>query len=362
MSDLENPESAAGPSVPSPEGMGKASKPRRRGRFVGAFVLSVVIVLAGLWGVGAVYWSNLPWALLRTVAAVVFGLVALMALLRRPRRLRPMSLFLAAFVVVLVWWWLIPPSNGRDWSEEAAIPASATIDGDEVTIFDVRNFDYDSPTDYTSDYYDRTYDLSKLKTVDFIVSYFGPKEIAHTLLSFGFEGGEYLAISVEVRKEEGEGYSPLKGLFKQYELIYVVGDERDVIRLRTNFRGEQVYVYPTTFKPEEVRALFESMIRRVNKLAEEPEWYNTLVRNCTTSIVEHVHDASPRRGRYNWRILLNGYSDELAYDRGRIDTDLPFADAKKLHHVNELAKLHGDDPDFSQKIRAPWLTDSRSEG
>ena len=141
----------------------------------------------------------------------------------------------------------------------------------------------------------------------------------------------------------------------------MVGDERDVIRLRTNFRGEQVYVYPTTFTQEEVRALFLSMIRRVNKLAEQPEWYNTLVRNCTTSIVEHVHDASPRRGRYNWRILLNGYSDELAYRRGRIDTDLPFAEAKKLHHVNERAELYGGDPDFSQKIRAPWLADSRSE-
>jgi hypothetical protein len=268
MSGSERSESRTGRSGQRPGNMGEGSKRRRRGRFVGAFLLGVVIVLAGLWGVGAVYWSNLPWAPLRPVAAALFGLIALMALLRRPKRIRPAWLFFGALVMVLVWWWLIPPSNHRNWSEESAIPASATIDGNKVTILNVRNFDYDSPTDYTPGYYDRTYDLTKLRTVDFIVSYFGPEPIAHTLLSFGFEGGEYLAISVEVRKEKGEGYSPLKGLFKQYELFYVVGDERDVIRLRTNFRGEQVYVYPTTFTQEEVRALFLSMIRRVNKLAE----------------------------------------------------------------------------------------------
>jgi hypothetical protein len=268
-------------------------------------------------------------------------------------RRRTLRVFLCVFLLVALWWSLIPPSHDRDWPPEVAVLPRATFDGDRVTVHNIRNFDYKTKNDFQVRYYDKTFDLAELKSVDFIVSYWDQnKAIAHTMLSFGFEGGDYLMLSVEIRREKGEQYETLKGFFKQFEIIYVMGDERDLLRLRTNYRGEDVYLYPTTASPERGRALLVSILKRVNDLAESPVFYHTLGRNCTTSLVDHVNMVSEKPLPFQKKLILNGYSDELAYQRGTIASDLPFEEAKSKHFISNIAKQYNDDPRFSQKIRA----------
>jgi hypothetical protein len=199
-------------------------------------------------------------------------------------------------------------------------------------------------------HYDRTYDLSRLGTVDLFLVYWGPPLIAHTMLSFGFGEGGYVCISIEIRKEKGETYSALKGLFKQYELTYVVADELDVVRLRTNYRGETVYLYRLKARPELIREVFLDYLARITSLKQEAEWYNALTSNCTTNIRGHMR---PYVGdvKWHWRILLNGYIDQLAYDRGALDRNLPFAELKPRSLINARAQAADRAVDFSRCIR-----------
>ncbi|HTN77324.1 MAG TPA: DUF4105 domain-containing protein, partial [Pirellulaceae bacterium] len=206
------------------------------------------------------------------------------------------------------------PSNHRDWLPYLGTLATADISGNEATIHNVRNCRYLSEDDYVLDYYDKSYDLSKLTSVDFIVVPFKEApSLAHTMLSFGFQEQEFLAISVEARLEKGESYSPLKGATEQYELMYVIGDERDLIPLRTEHRDVDVYVYRTKVVPEEARAMFVDMLERANKLARQPEFYDTFTNNCTTNIVDHINHLRPSLIAYTYQILLPGHSDRLAY-------------------------------------------------
>ena len=230
--------------------------------------------------------------------------------------------------------------------------AKAEFVGDQIEVKNIRNFKYLSPADYVVNYYDKTFDLNKLKTVDFIVAPFpATPRLAHTMLSFGFEGEEYLAVSVEIRKEAGESFNPAKGSLKQYEIMYVVGDERDLIQLRTNHRYEEVYLYRTRATPEQAKEMFVDVMQRVNKLHQEPEFYDTLANNCTTNIVHHVNHIVPDRVSFNVGILLPGLSDRLAYNLGLLDTDLPFSDAKRAAYINHLSQRYAEDPHFSSKIR-----------
>jgi hypothetical protein len=242
------------------------------------------------------------------------------------------------------------PSAERDWSPDQRVLPRATIAGDKVTIENVRNFSYKSASEYLPRYETRTYDLGKLDAVWFIVERFGDAPaIAHTFLSFGF-GGEYVAISVEIRKELGETYSPLKGLLRQYELMYVIADERDVIGLRTNYRRDPLYMYPVSTAPDKIRRVFVEMLERSNKLAAEPEFYNTLTNNCTSNIVRHVNTIS-NRIPFSYKVLLPAYSDQLAYDLGLIPTDRPFAEVQAAHRIDSLAQRQPVDPNFSRLIR-----------
>ena len=187
---------------------------------------------------------------------------------------------------------------------------------------------------------------------DFIVVPFkDAPNLAHTMLSFGFDDGHYLAVSVEVRLEEGESYSPVKGALRQYEIMYVVADERDLIQLRTQHRKADVYVYRTRATPDQARSLLMDMMQRVNQLAEKPEFYNTFTNNCTTNIVLHINHLRPGRVPYDIRVLLPGQSDRLAYDLGLLDTKVSFEETKLAARVNNLAEIHRDHPDFSQLIR-----------
>lgn len=261
-------------------------------------------------------------------------------------------LVLLIIIALCAAWMSVRPSNDRAWAKDQAVLPYADIDGDAVRVHNVRNFTYRSTTDYDIAYYDKTYNLNDLESVWYIVEPFSEWEgAAHTFLSFGFKGGDYVAISVEIRKEQGEEFSSLKGLFKQYEIMYVIGDERDLVKLRSNFRKDDVYVYPIKTSPEKIRQLFLSMIEQANQLRENPEFYNTLTNTCTTSIASHINEISPRRIPLSYKVLFPGYSDQLAYDLGLIDTDLPFEQIRAKYHINEKALQFADSPEFSTEIR-----------
>ncbi|MDX1962874.1 MAG: DUF4105 domain-containing protein [Pirellulales bacterium] len=246
------------------------------------------------------------------------------------------------------------PSNERAWVPALSQLATADFQGDLVTVHNIRNARFTQPDEsrIELEYYDATFDLRKLDTVDLIVVPFADlPDLAHVMVSFGFGGERYVCISAEVRIEATETYDPLKALFNQYELQYVVGDERDLINLRTTARLVDVYLYPTKATPAQARKMFENMLRRANQLADEPEFYNTLTNNCTTNIVRHVNELRPNLIRYGTETLLPAHSPRLAYDLGLIDNRRPFAEVQASARINELAYRHRHDEDFSQKIR-----------
>jgi Domain of unknown function (DUF4105) len=246
----------------------------------------------------------------------------------------------------------VVPSNVRQWEPDQIALASAEIDGDRVRVHNIRNNIYVTKDHYATQYYDKTFDLSRLQTVDFIVVPFQEMpSLAHTMLSFGFAGEEYVAVSAEVRKEMGESYSALKGLLGEYELMYVVGDERDLVALRSNYREDEVYLYRTKATPEQAKELFLDVFQRVNKLKKEPEFYHTITNNCTTNIAAHVDHLSPSRVPLGLRLLLAGRADKVAYDLGLLDTSLPFEMTQQQARVTELARASGDRADFSRQIR-----------
>ncbi|HEV8264135.1 MAG TPA: DUF4105 domain-containing protein [Gemmatimonadales bacterium] len=247
------------------------------------------------------------------------------------------------------------PSNDRDWVPNERVLPYAEFDGDLVRIHNVRNTAYRTAEDFTPAYYDTTLDLARLRTVWFSVVPFATwTGAAHTFLSFGFDGARgptFLAVSVEARKERGEGYDPVKGMFRRYEIMYVVADERDAIRLRANYRHDDVFLYPIKATHAGVRALFVAMLERANRLRAEPEFYNTLTNNCTNTIAKHVNSLSPHRIPFSLKIVFPAYADRLAYDLGLIDTDLPYDSIRPHFRINERAMQYADSVDFSIRIR-----------
>lgn len=323
---------------------------RRAVRLLATLMLSVVVIAAVAWAVLAL-WIDGPSsrAIAGLLATVQVLASVLLAALVRPL-LRGLVVVLFPVIVVALWWTSIPPSNTRDWAPDVARTARATFDGSRVTIQNVRNFSYRSESDYDQRWETRTYDLDAVRGLDLFLSFWGPIQIAHTIVSWDFGGGQHLAISIETRKEKGESYSALRGFFHQYELYYVVADERDLVGLRTNYRGEQVYLYRMRVPAEQARALLVDYLNEVNQLADHPQWYNALTQNCTTTIRGHAHNIGAG-GPLDWRLLANGHLDELLYERGQIDTSLPFADLKARSNITERAKAADNSPDFSAKIR-----------
>lgn len=246
----------------------------------------------------------------------------------------------------------VVPTNDRAWVADMQRLSTAEIQGDEVLVRNIRNCQYVTATDYVVNYYDRRIRLDELQTVDFIVVPFKAKSLAHTMLSFGMSDGSYLCVSAEIRRELGEDYSPLLGVSNQFELYYLVADERDVIRLRTRYRDAEVFVYPTVATPENARELFLDVMRRANQLATRPEFYHTVTNNCTTNIVEHVNKLQPQRVPFAWQVLLSGNSAKYAYDLGLLDNRLPFEELQELAKVNLLVDENFDAADFSRRIRS----------
>jgi Domain of unknown function (DUF4105) len=319
-------------------------------------LISILIAAGTAWGTLAIYYSNFPGEESRKILAAVFaafGAAMLGWYLLAAKWGRPLLTFSALFVLVLAWWLMIPPQPDRDWAPEYAKPAYATINGDLVTVHNIRNFDYRTETDFTPRYYDKTFDLRKLDSVDIIACYWMGDAIAHVFVSFAFGDKDFLAISVETRRERKESFSSIAGFFKQYELFYVVADERDLIRLRTNYRKdppEDVYLYRIRAPAENARRLFLDYVREINSLAQKPEFYNTLTTNCTTSILTHTR-VNPTHVPLSWKILLSGYVPQYLYEQDRIDTSLPFEELKRRSHVNAAAQTADQAADFSQRIR-----------
>lgn len=245
------------------------------------------------------------------------------------------------------------PSNDREWSPEVAVfPEIVFENPGTVRIRHIRNFRYRSVSEYTPDYFDRVIHLSRIETVWFVVEPFS-LIAAHTFLSFGLDDGTYVAISVEIRKQTGQVFSQFMVLsfLRRHELIYVIGDERDLIKLRTNYRRDDVYLYPVQVPPEKVRELFVDMLKRAKRLQRHPEFYHPFTNTCLTNLVMHANAVAPRRVPWSYQIWIAVYADKLAYAIGLLDRSLPFRQLRRKCHINHRALLYADDPDFSSLIR-----------
>jgi hypothetical protein len=315
---------------------------------VGILVLTIVIA----WTTLAIYFSNLPWPELRLGSAVAFAAFAIWGVwLSRRRRMR--AVVFAVVLGVIAWWLTIAPSQDRNWRPEVAVMPRAFVDGDRVRITGVRNFDYRSRNDFTVHYEEREVDLSHLTGLDFYVSYWSEGPVAHTFVSFIFDNAPPLSISIETRPEVGRGFEPIASMFKQFELIYVVGEERDLVGVRATHRREAVYLYRLNASPEDVRRLLMVYLARINELADRPEFYHLLTNSCTINIIRYAN-AAGREGRFDIRHLFNGLIDSYLYHSGRVDTTLPFDELRRRSLINEAAQAAdgAPEPDFSQRIRA----------
>lgn len=321
---------------------------RRLVGFVCSAITWLVLGIGGLWAFGAL-WFDFPDESVKQWAAGGFALLFVaLAVFLKPRW-RAKLVIAIGIGAVAVWWLNIQPKQFRDWKTEVALLPVAEIDGDIVTIRNVRNFDYRTETDFTPSYEVRRFDLKNLRGVDMFINYWGSPYMAHPITSFDFGKDGKVCFSIETRPEKGEAYSALGGLYRQFELTYVVADERDVIRVRSNYRkGEDVYLY--RLKAKFLKASFMEYVRTVNELHDTPRWYNAITNNCTTAI-RHQRAAN-ERAPWDWRMLVNGFGDELLYERKGIDTSLPFPELKRISRVNERAEAADKDPGFSEKIRA----------
>ncbi len=327
-------------------------------KFIKASLLVLALTGTTVWAVLAVYFGDSHNSMVQaSVAAVIglFGLVTLVSLGFSRWRKRLLVAYSILFAAILCWWlFAIKPSNERQWQPDLAKLPYAIIDGDTVTVHNIRNADYRSEFDFSPAYYSKTYDLNKLEGIDLFAVYWMGPAIAHTIISFNFGDKDYLAVSIEARKELNEGYSTIKGFFRQYELTYIVADERDVIRLRTNYRKEppeDVYLYRIKPNKESARRLFLEYIRKINELHENPAFYNTLLDNCTTAIWFNTR-VNPGHLPFSWKILLSGYLPEYIYESNGLVTRLPFEELQRLAHINPVAQAADQSPDFSQRIRA----------
>jgi hypothetical protein len=320
-------------------------------RFIPVLAIFFVALLT-LWAAAALYF-DLPLTSLRTPAALLYLVFVAGLIFFFKARWRGIVLSIAAFVVVLMGWLSLKPSNDRNWQPDVAETAWAEIHGNQVTIHNFRNCDYRSEFDYTPHWETRAVNLSNLRGIDIFITYWGSPWIAHPIVSFDFGDQGHVALSIETRKEVGRTYSAIRGFFRYYELIYTISDERDVVRVRTNFRhGEDVYLFHTRATPEQARVIFLDYLARANRMRDHPEWYNALTNNCTTNIVPYVADARNTKPKFDYRILLNGKADEMMYERGSLATDnLPLAELKAKVHINPAAQAADNAPDFSRRIR-----------
>ncbi|HKM70398.1 MAG TPA: DUF4105 domain-containing protein [Stellaceae bacterium] len=324
----------------------------RIARWIGFALLAIAILVIGIWCSIAIWYrwaAGEPVRGLLAGAILVFAVVAV-ACLATTRRWLALTVYTASFALFLGWWATITPTNDRNWGPDVARTVTATIDGDRLVVSNVRNFTWRSDTDFDQLWEQRTYSLSHVTDVDLIMSYWAGEAIAHTIVSFGFDDGARLAFSIETRKESHEGYSSVAGFFKQYELAVVAADERDVVRVRSNVRGEDVRIYRLRMTPANAQVLLREYVEEVNDLARAPRFYNTLTSNCTNLVfdmVRVIHPGVPMDAR----VLFSGYLPNYAYDLGATDTSMSFEKLRDLSKIHDKAALANVDPNFSARIR-----------
>jgi hypothetical protein len=315
-------------------------------------VVALAVLLSAAWASLAL-WYRLPATEdVRGGVAALFGLAALAvaAALYTRYRLVALLIYVALFAGVVTWWSTIWPTATANWAPDVARQVTGEIDGDRLTLTNVRNFAWTSGEVASEQWETRRYDLGKLKSLDLFMSYWAGPEMAHVIFSFGFEGGDQLAWSVEVRRRKGGEFSPLADLFKSNPLVIVAADERDVVRVRSNLRGEDVQLYRLRTPPDRARRLLAEYVEDANRLASVPEFYNSITTNCTTTVVKMMR-AVGAPIPLDWRLIVNGYLPDYAYDHGALDTRVTLQDLRTVSHIDQRAKEAGDAADFSVRIR-----------
>jgi hypothetical protein len=288
----------------------------------------------------------------KVAAAGAFALIAIAtvtAVFTR-RRWAALLVFGLAFGGVVIWWNTVQPPADGDWASDVARQTTGTLNGDILTISYVRDFDWRTDDDFTERWSPRSYDLSKLKTLDLFLIYWAGPQMAHLIMSFGFDGGEQLAWSIEIRREKNGQYSPVADAFKTDALVYLATTERDSVRLRSNVRGEDARLYRLRTSPEQARALLLEYIAEANELAKHPAFYNSITTNCTTAVAKLVRAAGGTLP-FDWRLIVNGYLPAYLYERGAIITTIPLSEVTALARIDERAKEADRSPDFSRLIR-----------
>ena len=316
-------------------------------------LMMLITFCSGVWGAFAL-WYQLPGnGVIRTMgsAAWVIGVIALVVIAIHRRSWIPLGAYALIYAVLLLWWASIAPSNQRIWADDASHLLTGAVQGSNVTLNNVRNFTWRSDDDYDVRWETRHYDLNHLASADAVLSYWGSAAIAHAMISFGFDDGSHVVFSVEIRKQRGQQYSAIGGFFKQYETILVAADERDVIRVRTNVRGEDDYLYPLHMDKAAMRALFLAYVQDANKLTVTPEFYNTITSNCTTIVYRMARQIEPGLPR-DFRLLLTGYLPEYLYKVGALDQSTPIEEQRQRARITDKARNSKPGDDFSRAIRS----------
>lgn len=327
----------------------------KMGRKIFFSSIYTILIIYYLWCIPAIYFLNLPWEWLRLTIMWIYIIAVPLALIIFRKNKHSLWPIAGVSLFFGIWFSLIPPSNNKNWEISVAKQPRVKFDGNLVHITNIRSFIYKTPDEFKTRYISGTYNLDNIDSADYILSYWdGNTKVAHSMLSFGFKDGRHICVSVETRREKNEPQTGLRGLYNQYELIYILADESDLLLLRTNYRKEEVYVYPLKpAKPENIRKVFVEILKQVKKLETHPTFYNTIKHNCFTTLMQDIKRVTSNPSYFDYRVIFNGLSDQMGYEKGWFKTDgLPFDKFKELHHINKYIQ---NDPNpyinFSQKIR-----------
>ena len=303
------------------------------------------------WGSVAIYFACPGEPAIKFVVMAVFILSLPVTYVVTQSVARTLFIAILVYSMLLMWWWNLGPSNDKDWAADVAQISYGEIDGDQLTMYNVRNFTYESEDQFIEQWETKHYNLENLSGLDLFLSYWASEYIAHTILSWDFGPDGHLAISIETRKDKNQSYSAVKGFFKQFEIAYIAATEDDLIKLRTNFRKERVYAYHLNVAPSEARALLQVYLQEMKSLVATPAFYNALTRNCTTAIQIHANSINPENPPFDWRLIASGHSDSLLYERGRLSKALPFSELRSKSRVDiKMQKIKFGD--YSSQLRA----------
>ena len=321
-------------------------------RFAVTLLATLIVSSSAIWGAFALWYQAPGGQALKTLSVLLWvGLsLFLVIVLWQGKTAVGILAFALAFSGLLLWWHGIEPSNDRIWADDVAQISTGTVEGNRVTLRHVRNFEWRSNTDYTQHWETRSYDLDRLNSVDMIMSYWSVPAIAHMLISFGFDAGEPVVFSVEIRREKTESFSEIGGFFKEFELSIIAADERDVIRVRTNVRKEDAYLYRLHLPVSAMRSLFLAYIDEANSLLRTPRFYNTITVNCTT-LVYHMMKRIVGYLPLSYRLILSGYLPEYVYQVGGLDQRHTLEELRTLGHITERARIADRSGTFSADIR-----------